>query len=190
MFTMLSRLFTVMTVTMILMAMPGPLALGQTPYQEGYVPIDPFRGDVSPMQSSLRKVEGGLGLRGQETNVFRRAGEDKLLYVERGVTAEYDRSQYYWFHHRRKGDILMQTVPPGTVFHLGLPPPAEAPVEQPDSPYLVDGRLSLAVSGTPGEQGQHPVATAPTAWQAFNRVRTAHHQAVVMAIDRVMPTGP
>ena len=143
----------------------------QTVEQRGYRPVDQTVDDVNPGQVSLREREGGLKTTGERNNVFRRASpdtagptverkSDRLYYISPGVIAEFDRSEYA--HHRRAG--ILQFIPPGAVFHLGMPNEAEAEQAStlPPPPELIDDRMTASRVGAEMMDDRLPRIESPT----------------------------
>jgi hypothetical protein len=163
--------------------------MGQTIEQRGYVPVDQTVDDVDPLARSLRLFDAGLDVTGQHNNVFRSPSdpEGRLIYVQRGTIAEFDRSVYAY---TRKGEVL-QFTPPGIVYHLSVPDPNELKKaskadDLPDSAMLVKGRVNGMVDGaaqnanTSGESmpswnAGTPPASPPdadaAAWHQYQRTR-------------------
>jgi hypothetical protein len=125
--------------------------------QRGYRPVDPAVEDVDPLARSLRRTETGLRQIGEQHRIYTPVRPDgrspvgrlPLYYVGQGVTAAFDRSQYDTFLvGRDRRPVTFHTVPPNTVFHLGLPPPPEAaPEAAPETPGISQYGLSPADDG-------------------------------------------
>ncbi len=178
---MMLRTFALITCCL---ALVPAAASAQTPYQQGFEPVDRLREDIDPLQRSLRRVEQGLGQVGQESNVYRRPDSQRLYYIEPGVVAEFDRSEYFWFRTRRQGDVLVQAIPPGTVFHIGTPPAKTEPVPPPDHPLMVDARVHERLGGP--ARAQTPRDAAHTTWLDYRAVRATQHQTVLSSLDRAL----
>lgn len=129
----------------------GPVCFAQTLQQQGFKPVDPLIDDVDPLSTSLRqhgielKVDGGGRQRLYRRTIpgdpmTRRPEQEKFYLFDRGVTAEFDRSDYA---RSRKGRVFT-LIPPNTVFHLGVPREQFKPKVSnlPDPPQLVDTRIN------------------------------------------------
>ncbi len=165
-------------------------AAGQALESRGYRPVDQRVEDIDPLQVSLRHQVSGLDETGERVSVFRPADQTggRLYYVQRGVVAEYDRSQY---GITGRGELL-QMIPPNTVFHLSLPASSEASAassEQPESinPYqvngLVDGRpVPASRSAAVGADGRAVVGDTHRRlddWQIFARISRQQRAALI-----------
>ncbi len=135
-------------------------AAAQTVEQRGLRPVDQTVEDVDPLGVSLRRHDAGLRTTGERGNVFRyidpREPTDgsadpnaqRLFYMSRGVTAEFDRSQYgILIDQRNRSATVLQLIPPNTVFHIG-PPPARPPRDAGPAP-LGDGQIDGRVTEAP-----------------------------------------
>jgi hypothetical protein len=180
-----------------------PLALSaQTMSERGYEPVDQLVDDVDPLSRSLRLREDGLQAIGQNTTVFRPKGpgdHDRYYYVSYGVTAAYQNRSLYGLYRFQNSDqpVLLQEIPPDTVFHIGLPPSRDTEqrrsVPLPES-YVdarVDGR-AVGVSATEAVESMAHYA-APhrrrQQWQRFNDQARTQRQLVLRTLDSVQDTN-
>lgn len=200
--------------TLLLLALlcAGPVSLAQTLQQQGFKPVDPLIDDVDPLATSLRQhsielqVDGGGRQRLFRRTIpgdpiTRRPAQEKLYLIDRGVTAEFDRSDYV---QSRKGRIYT-LIPPNTVFHLGVPQEHYQPKVSnlPDPPQLVDTRISGQTNQTDenakprgnimGSNSSRPIARSRYA-QLNDKARANTHQrqqrisALIAAIDKIAET--
>ncbi len=142
-----------------LFAAASVVAEAQTLEERGFRPVDQIIEDTDPLRTSLRHLDAGLQTIGERNNVFRRtapspgdyagrparpagsAGADRRLYfVSHGVVASFDRSEYL----QTRSGVVLQAIPPNTVFHLGLPSKQPGVAEAADA--SVPGRLERRVS--------------------------------------------
>lgn len=164
----------------------------QTAAQRGLEPVDQMVEDVDPLAVSLRQREAGLSTIGQGGRVFRyitppkaEADDQRLVYVDRGFVAEFDRAQYGLVVDRSTDQALvLQMIPPNTVFHLGLPrPPGPSGDTPADAPYLpgqIDGRTDGRLAWTsPTPPGDLPVL------EKHQRRAVAQRAVVLKALHRI-----
>lgn len=169
----------------------------QTMSERGFEPVDQLVDDVDPLSRSLRLREDGLQTIGQHGNVFRPKGpgeHDRYYYVSYGVTAEYHNRSLYGLYQFQDSDqpVILQQVPPGTVFHIGLPKqrPDERQQEQfVPPPGYIDARVAAHQSPPRGgvESMQHYATTKNRAqtWQRFNDQARAQRHLVLRTIKPV-----
>jgi hypothetical protein len=172
----------------------GVPVFGQALEQRGYEPVDQLIEDIDPLQVSLRQQVSGLDETGERVSVFRPTEQrgGRLYYVQRGVVAEYDRSQY---GITGRGNLL-QMIPPNTVFHLSLPDSTKASAtaarQAPVNPYqvngLVDGRpLPRAATAEARADGRPTVGDMHRRlddWQVFARVSRDQRQQLIASLGR------
>lgn len=144
---------------------PASISIGQTLQERGYRPVDQLVEDIDPLNRSFREREAGLYEFGQHNNVFQRINPDphpfreqeqrRLYFINRGVVAEFDQSQYFIVKDDERTAIL-QLIPPNTVFHIGLPdarpmdPETQQNIEQaPRMGEPVEQRIDGRISGRP-----------------------------------------
>jgi len=179
--------FNLIVATMLAaMALP---AGAQTIEQRGYRPVDQTIEDVDPLAVSLRRIEPGLLTVGGGTDVFRRivpgepsaddSGDGRLYYVNYGVVAEFDQSQYIrLFDRRGRPAGTAQAIPPNTVFHIGLPdnPAVTQAGDSSPAPGQVSGRVD----------GRFEPVDPPTAVSAsYEQLVHAQRAAVIGALGRI-----
>jgi len=190
-----------------------PVRAQGTLEQRGYRPVDPAVEDVDPLARSLRRTETGLRQIGEQHRIYTPARPDgrspvgrlPLYYVGQGVTAAFDRSRYDTFLvGRDRRPVTFHTVPPNTVFHLGLPPPPEEGQDgvstADDGPdYRINARVDgrsrsrfatpdgLAPSGPQAAEARRPtrgLEPAETPDARYTRLLAIQRQAVVGALLR------
>ena len=133
-------------------------AAAQTLEQQGFKPIDPLIDDVDPLSISLR--QHSLELKndgGGKQRYFRRTipgdpltgrqSKSKIYLIDRGVVAEFDRSDYALGDKGR----VFSLIPPNTVFHLGIPKEETAPKTPhlPPPPEMINRRINREISSNP-----------------------------------------
>ena len=80
-------------------------------------PIDQGIGDAGPLSTSLRQTQPGLRQPTGFDHVYPVPGRDDLLMrMDGGMVAVFPRSTYV-----RSGRGNIPTIPPGTVFYIGVP---------------------------------------------------------------------
>jgi hypothetical protein len=194
-----------------LLALTVP-ASGQSPERRGLEPVEQRVEDEEPLARSLRRLESGLSDIGQDSAVYRRKtpkdgeGSPRYYYIGRGVTAEFDRSQY--IRIGRKGERIAQKIPPNTVFHIGRPGGAEEPQAaasrqqgqqrgeraNASSSRRIDARVDARVrSGSPASAESDRSARSRSAPRRQEGERYEHRRAsqsrqraVLRAIDRAI----
>lgn len=125
MFIRTLSLWTMIGGSVVLLTAADP-AGGQTLRERGLRPVDQVVEDVDPLSRSLRDREAGLRATGQFNTVYRPVDpkqSDRYFHIAQGVTAEYRGRSLY--SQRRdpssRRSVLVQDIPPDTVFHIGRP---------------------------------------------------------------------
>jgi hypothetical protein len=96
-------------------------------------PIDQGVGDAGPLSTSLRETHPGLRQPTGFDNVYHVPGRDDLfMRMDGGMVAVFPRSTYV-----RKSGRNSATVPPGTVFYIGIP--THLAMNAPDSAGVLPG---------------------------------------------------
>lgn len=161
----------------------------QTMEQQGYRPVDQTIEDIDPLGVSLRKVDPGLLTIGERTNVYRRIvpGQTsydqqqtgRLYFISYGVIAEYDQSQYIYLYDRKGRPAgIAQSIPPNTVFHLGLPKnDVTKSADLPLAPGQVDGRITGLLDNDP----------VPNERASYDQLVRRQREVVVGALRRTSP---
>lgn len=145
-------------------------AIAQVPYptQSQHIPgvprtlerIDPSYGDVSPLGESLRDVNMRIDLRTPFgfNDVYRVPGRDDLLMrANGGMYAIFPQSVY-----APSENGVTATVPPGTVFSIGMPGPWTLPSQWVQPPLL----QPMGAAGHSKEPTISPDARRPWAGSA------------------------
>jgi hypothetical protein len=165
------------------------LSQAQTMEQQGYRPVDQTIEDIDPLGVSLRKVEPGLLTIGERTNVYRRIvpGQTpydqqqtgRLYFISYGVIAEYDQSQYIYLYDRKGRPAgIAQSIPPNTVFHLGLPKNGVMKsADLPLAPGQVNGRITGLLDSEP----------VPNERVSYDQLVRRQREVVVGALRRPSP---
>jgi hypothetical protein len=188
----------------LLAALAAPAA-GQTVEAQGFRPVDQRVEDVDPLAVSLRQEQTGLRTTGERNNVFRRVdpfgGDDapvdprRLYYISEGVVAEFDRSDYAALSLRDRR-VIVQLIPPNTVFHVGLPrtpQPITGFDARPPSPLLVSGRLDGQVNPATAASGPGRFADSPTFAQRqadYAATAAAQRAITLRSLDRLAGATP
>ena len=178
----MSRLGTARLFIALSVVAAATVATAQQPTRMGLVPLDQGYEDRDPLRHSLRRVNQGLGVAGQESYVYRRPGDDnRIYYVRPGITASYDRSEYF---RPRKGPLL-QMIPPNTVFYIGGPPPPPSVAVRAPSPLMVQAQVDARVGGAEEsigaatDSGNSPIGR-------YLHSRRLQQRALMEAIDRAV----
>jgi hypothetical protein len=167
-------------------------ATAQTMPQRGYEPVDQTVEDIDPLGVSLRQREAGLNVTGEQGNVFRRIdprgpADNRLLLVNQGVFAEFDRSNYAALIDRRNERVrIFQLIPANTVFHIGMPKaPTTGQLPAPYNPGQVDGRVTqrYVESSTSWAASEEPT-------QTHQELVVQQRAVVVAALDRIAKSPP
>lgn len=134
----------------VLAAVPA-MTSAQTLRERGLRPVDQVVEDVDPLSRSLRDREAGLRATGQFNTVYRPTDpeqSDRYFHIRQGVTAEYRGRSLY----SRRSDpgsrrsVLVQDIPPDTVFHIGRPEVDDGSDRSFDPPgNFVEGRVNAGL---------------------------------------------
>lgn len=175
------------------MLLPAGFAAAQNAPGSGFRPVDPTVGDVDPLGISQRQLNNGFGAIGQDSYTYRRTDDpSKLYYMQPGITAQFDRSQYGTYFDSQGNAMTLQQIPPNTVFFLGRPPGPPASPPPPPSPWMingeVDGRVAaVSMMGSDGEELRPGRLSLD--WQRYRVFREAGRRDVLGALDRFVPGG-
>ncbi len=148
-------------------------AVGQTLEERGYRPVDQTVSDTEPLRTSLRHQDAGLQNIGERNNVYRRImpaaspnqADARLYLITHGVVASFDRSEYF----QLESGAVLQTIPPNTVFHIGLPESDEEKREQVADDRRINERVSALIDSGMSEsvdRTYRPAAAPPIEPQA------------------------
>jgi hypothetical protein len=103
----------------------------------------------------------------------------RLYFISYGVIAEYDQSQYIYLYDRKGRPAgIAQSIPPNTVFHLGLPKNGVMKsADLPLAPGQVNGRITGLLDSEP----------VPNERVSYDQLVRRQREVVVGALRRPSP---
>jgi len=107
------------------------------------VPLDERVADRGPLSMSLREVSLDLRLPSSFDRIYRLPGAtDRYMRIDGALHAVFPRSEYVRITSRR-ASVVLPSIPAGTVFYIGAPPPADGIYSAP-GPATPDPRAEAA----------------------------------------------